>query len=59
MTEPIPDDAKERFARRKVPLGRYGEPVEIAHMVLNLALPASSYVTGAVIPVDGGMTAQN
>ena len=59
MTAAIPDEAKERFARRKVPLGRYGEPVEIAHMILNLALPATSYVTGAVIPVDGGMTAQN
>lgn len=59
MTAEIPDQAKERFARRKVPLGRYGEPIEIAQMILNLALPASSYVTGAVIPVDGGMTAQN
>ena len=59
MTAEIPDEAKDRFARRKVPLGRYGEPIEIAQMVLNLALPASSYVTGAVIPVDGGMTAQN
>ncbi len=59
MTAEIPDEAKERFARRKVPLGRYGEPIEIAQMILNLALPATSYVTGAVIPVDGGMTAQN
>ncbi|MEM9034000.1 MAG: SDR family NAD(P)-dependent oxidoreductase [Actinomycetota bacterium] len=59
MTAGIPDEAKERFARRKVPLGRYGRPDEIAQMVLNLSLPASSYVTGAIIPVDGGMTAQN
>lgn len=59
MTAEIPDEAKERFARRKVPMGRYGEPIEIAQMILNLALPATSYVTGAVIPVDGGMTAQN
>ncbi len=59
MTAEIPDEAKDRFARRKVPMGRYGEPIEIAQMILNLALPASSYVTGAVIPVDGGMTAQN
>jgi len=56
MTEPIPDDAKERFARRRVPLRRYGEPEEIAQMVLNLALPASSFVNGAVIPVDGGLS---
>jgi 3-oxoacyl-[acyl-carrier protein] reductase len=58
MTAPIPDDAKERFARRRVPLRRYGEPEEVAHMVLNLALPASSYVNGAVVTVDGGLTAK-
>jgi 3-oxoacyl-[acyl-carrier protein] reductase len=56
MTAPIPDDAKERFARRRVPLRRYGEPEEVAQMVLNLALPASSFVNGAVIPVDGGLS---
>jgi 3-oxoacyl-[acyl-carrier protein] reductase len=58
MTELIPDEAKERFARRRVPLRRYGEPEEVAHMVLNLALPASSFVNGAVIPVDGGLSAK-
>ena len=58
MTEPIPDDAKERFARRRVPSRRYGEPEEVAQMVLNLALPASSFVNGAVIPVDGGLSAK-
>mgnify|MGYP003337638684 CR=1 FL=1 len=41
--------------RRRVPLGRYGEPEEVAHMVLNLALPASSFVNGAVVTVDGGL----
>ena len=58
MTAPIPDDAKEKFARRRVPMRRYGEPEEIAQMVLNLALPASSFVNGAVIPVDGGLTSK-
>jgi 3-oxoacyl-[acyl-carrier protein] reductase len=58
MTAPIPDEAKERFARRRVPLRRYGEPEEVAQMVLNLALPASSFVNGAVIPVDGGLSAK-
>jgi 3-oxoacyl-[acyl-carrier protein] reductase len=58
MTAPIPDDAKEKFARRRVPLRRYGDPEEVAHMVLNLALPASSFVNGAVITVDGGLSAK-
>ncbi len=58
MTAPIPDEAKDRFARRRVPLQRYGTPEEIAHMVVSLALPAASYVNGAVLTVDGGMTAK-
>ncbi|MDQ1435153.1 MAG: 3-oxoacyl-[acyl-carrier protein] reductase, partial [Actinomycetota bacterium] len=39
MTAVIPDEAKERFARRRVPLRRYGDPEEVAHMVLSLSLP--------------------
>jgi 3-oxoacyl-[acyl-carrier protein] reductase len=58
MTAAIPDDAKERFARRRVPLRRYGEPEEVAHMVLSLSLPAASFVNGAVLTVDGGLTAK-
>jgi 3-oxoacyl-[acyl-carrier protein] reductase len=56
MTAPIPDDAKAVYARRRVPLRRYGLPEEVAHMTLNLCLPSASYVNGATIPVDGGMT---
>ena len=56
MTEVIPDDVKATYARRRVPLRRYGEPEEVAHMTLNIALPAMSYLTGATIVVDGGMT---
>jgi 3-oxoacyl-[acyl-carrier protein] reductase len=59
MTSLIPDESKTKFARRRVPLRRYGEPEEVAHAVLSLALPASSYINGAVLIVDGGMTAQN
>lgn len=59
MTEPIPEDAKDRFARRKVPMCRYGDPEEVAQAVLGLVLPAMSYVTGAVLVVDGGLTAKN
>jgi 3-oxoacyl-[acyl-carrier protein] reductase len=59
LTADIPHEAKVKFARRRVPLGRYGEPEEVAHMTLSLVLPAASYVNGAVIVVDGGMLAQN
>jgi 3-oxoacyl-[acyl-carrier protein] reductase len=55
MTAAIPDEAKDRFARRKVPLRRYGEPEEVAHATLALVLPAASFVNGAVLAVDGGM----
>ena len=41
-----------------MPLRRYGDPEEVAHMVLNLVLPASSYVNGAIVTVDGGLTAK-
>jgi 3-oxoacyl-[acyl-carrier protein] reductase len=56
MTETIPDDAKSTYAKRRVPLRRYGAAEEVAHMTLNLCLPSSSFVNGAIIPVDGGMT---
>ncbi|HSL74810.1 MAG TPA: SDR family NAD(P)-dependent oxidoreductase [Ilumatobacteraceae bacterium] len=56
MTAAIPDEAKATYARRRVPLRRYGDPEEVAHMTLNLCLPSASYVNGATIPVDGGMT---
>ena len=59
MTAVIPDDAKRKFARRRVPLRRYGEPEEVAHATLSLVLPAASYINGAVVVVDGGMTVQN
>ena len=59
MTAQIPEDSKATFAKRRVPVGRYGEPEEVAHIILSLVLPASSYLNGTVIPVDGGMTANN
>jgi 3-oxoacyl-[acyl-carrier protein] reductase len=59
MTAAIPEDAKQKFARRKVPLRRYGEPEEVAHATLSLCLPASSYMNGVIFVVDGGMTAKN
>lgn len=59
MTKAIPDEAKATFAKRRTALGRYGEPEEVAHVTLSLCLPAASYITGATIPVDGGLTARN
>ena len=56
MTAAIPDGAKQTYAHRRVPLRRYGSPEEVAHMTLSLCLPAASYVNGAIIPVDGGMS---
>ena len=56
ITARIPEEHKTIFAKRRVPLRRYGDPEEVAHMTLSLVLPAASYLNGAVIPVDGGMT---
>lgn len=56
MTASIPIEDKQIYARRRVPLKRYGEPEEVAHMTLSLCLPAASFVNGAVLPVDGGLS---
>ena len=56
MTAAIPIEDKQIYARRIVPLKRYGEPEEVAHMTLSLCLPAASFVNGAVLPVDGGLS---
>jgi 3-oxoacyl-[acyl-carrier protein] reductase len=58
MTEPIPAADRERFARRHIPVGRYGRPEEVAHMIVTLTAVEASFVNGAVIAVDGGMTAR-
>ncbi|MCL4671807.1 MAG: SDR family oxidoreductase [Sphingomonadaceae bacterium] len=59
MTDKVSDEHKEIFAKRRTALRRYGEPEEVAQMTLSLVLPAASYITGAVIPVDGGLMARN
>jgi len=41
----------------KIPLGRLGTPEEVAQVALFLASSAASYVTGAIIPMDGGSSA--
>jgi gluconate 5-dehydrogenase len=52
----VRDDQKDRM-HQFTPLGRLGASGELETAVLFLAAPASSYVTGAIIPVDGGWTA--
>ena len=59
MTQAIPQDAKAIFAKRRTAMNRYGEPEEVAQMIVSLCLPAASFITGAVIPVDGGLMARN
>ena len=58
MIKPVAEDpVRYREFCAKIPLGRFGEPHEIATACLFLASRASSYVTGAEILVDGGWTA--
>jgi 3-oxoacyl-[acyl-carrier protein] reductase len=55
MVESIPADRREEILKL-VPLGRFAEPAEIADAVLFLASEEAGYITGAVLPVDGGLS---
>ena len=54
MTKVLTDEQREVIVKQ-VPLGRYAQPEEIAATVRFLASDDASYITGAVIPVDGGL----
>lgn len=57
MTKDVMADEKNVAAvTRMISLRRYAQPVEIASVIAFLASPAGGYVTGVLIPVDGGMT---
>jgi 3-oxoacyl-[acyl-carrier protein] reductase len=58
MTDAIPEADRNTFARRNIPVGRYGGPEEVAFMIACLTAVEASFVNGAVIAVDGGMTAR-
>src|SRR5207249_2841345 len=56
MTEGQPDDVKARYLEM-TPAGRFGTPEEIAAVVAFLVGAEASYVNGAVVAIDGGLTA--
>ena len=58
LTKPVLDTPKfQEFAKRSVPMQRYGKPGELDAAAVFLASSEASYVTGAILPVDGGYTA--
>ena len=59
MTASIPQERRDRYTRLKVPVRRYGEPEEVAHMTVSIALPAMRFMTGSVVRVDGGLVANH
>ena len=55
MIAHLPAAERARF-EQQIALGRFGEPAEVAHLIRFLASPAASYITGATLVVDGGLT---
>lgn len=58
MTRPVrEDEARSRAILERTPLGRWGTPQDVAGAAVFLCSPAASFITGAVLPVDGGYSA--
>ena len=51
----VPIEEIQRRTIERIPLGRYGDPLEFGRVGAFLLSPAASYITGAIVPVDGGM----
>ncbi|MBM3597567.1 MAG: SDR family oxidoreductase [Alphaproteobacteria bacterium] len=50
-----PEDYRKHFAETEIPVGYWGEPEDLAVLAVFLASPLARYITGAVLPVDGGL----
>jgi 3-oxoacyl-[acyl-carrier protein] reductase len=50
-----PPEFRAKQSAQEIPIGRYGEPEELAALAVFLASPIACYITGAVLPVDGGL----
>jgi 3-oxoacyl-[acyl-carrier protein] reductase len=50
-----PEDYRKHFAEEEIPVGYWGEPEDLAALAIFLASPVARYITGTVIPVDGGL----
>jgi 3-oxoacyl-[acyl-carrier protein] reductase len=50
-----PPEYRKKQSEEEIPVGEYGQPADIANLVCFLASPLARYITGAVIPVDGGL----
>ena len=50
-----PPEFRKKESEEDIPVGEYGQPADIANLVCFLASPLARYITGAVIPVDGGL----